>query len=708
MWKYIKEKKLEKSYGISSLQTLPTDSAEASVHLIVDGVKLLLDMEKAVRKAEPLSAMTSALPTTLYTCVQETNAMLDGVRHLCNAESKKFKLLIVFGGCGYTPTARPIAAGVPVPESILKRRATEENGMELVDRAAKDIYANRFYIEEDIEAFIVRYFHQLMEVSHLGEVMRAPYLCWSQISGLFAPSHCHASEVYGSIELLAFPGIKRVITSFDLATSSFKCVDKTDLLESLQLSLSPLTEENLSKFLLISSRNRDFFVDEKNEAFIEIMETGEGDAMKFIAQSKDNQCFLQRSLAALEAPVLTQQGEIKLLRDLYSKPAENNIRKNFGKPLSPAMFFLLASGPLIPAPFASVSQHYLLDQWPLVDSKLYRAESEFIISLRAQTLHHLNLSKEGRGDRRLNWQREYNMRNTRTTTIAIPSATELCQWEISKVDFPSIPVYFENVLSYTDRSKPPTDIVIPDTIATTVAVILLRTIDLLGYISHCEVTSSKLSQIGTCLQVFDCGTLSEYGLLFIELLRTQTLTDEPIAMSLKPNDAQYPAGARFAARLLSIVHINSNGPWTGPIDPEIAAFGSCSRVLCRTLRCLTEAVTANIFFKKMTALPLDQFPEVVKALPFHLVTEFNAGIVIMHMIQNPNATLESMQRAFPQLYCLQNDLMTLRYFWEKASQAFQYLCDDPEEQANFLHCKPSFMAANELLLPAFDRVLASA
>lgn len=714
---FVAMKELEHEDSILNLKPLKQSN---HVVLAIDGLKILGDIESTVKKAEPLTCFTSVVPQCAYAYILTLQLTLEKLKKNLAEVDKTVKSIVVFKGCGFHPIHKPgmIPSRLQLPPTIVKRDASEKNGISLVDAKAVEGQRNRFYLEDDVEGFLVR--HMKDKLRGIAEVMRAPYLVRPQISSFFCPTELVASETYGEIELLAFPGITRVITSIDPQKGTFKYVNKEDFIKACMEVNRTIKESDISSLLLIGSYVRD------NEGkppltFIEMLEAN---VDLLIQRYKENpkqdakdamnaRTRLRTCLAALEAPVLTVRNKLTLLSDLYSNvPRESCLKVALGYPLSTVVYYLLSCGPLLPGPYASASQVVISDQWPLVDSAHYRSEAEYIISLRAQLLHLVQPNRSestlGRGDKRLWWQRDYNVSTCRLLTIGFPPKTVICSWNLANSAFQNVEkIYFYNVLDLATLSVVPSEshhCRLAD-VRCTIASVLLQTIDLLGYISHREGMGSVLSPIGASLKEFDCVTLSEYGLLFIELLRTKALTDDPITICYDKENKVYPPGARLAARLLSIVHINTKGPWKGPIDPEMAAFGQSSRILCQTLRSLAESLAASLFLKKQTLVPLEDFPLVVEELPFNFVPEFNAGILVMHIILDESSTFESLSETFPNLPYLHKDLCTLLYFWCTAYRAFGELVKDSEEQDSFDKLRPSFAHANALVTAAFARVL---
>lgn len=728
---FIETHHLEKTGDFSILKEI--SPFDRRVGLVIDGVKLQQDMENEIRKEEPLCGLSSCVPFTGYRLIAEIAALFNDVAINVEKRNRALKagsnganatkapsspggtpnmgskkIMVVFNGCLLKPVVRDLF--VSLPEEILSLNILNESSAKTIKEETVRDFSMRFYLEEDVEGYVIRSLKKYVAVENAVEIMRAPYLAWAQISAFFSPSNLMASEVFGSIELLAFPGIERVITSF-LPDGKLKYVSKSDLLDALCTKFNKkIDEKTLSQFLLMCSSHREFRDDLVHDGLLDLIFSLSSDnqvehfantSMK--APSKE--LFL-RNTSALESPVMTKTGTVRPLRELYDKKPSFVLLKYYGRPLPDRMYYCLCSGILNPAPFASLSHFVISDTFPTIDTPHFRDRTTYVLSLRAQMLHFLNLQEFQSEGRRLQWHQPY-YRKQPFQPVSIPSRTVLCQWKVPEL-LEGEKVYFSSVLQYAKLSELDRNVThVAQTKSTTLAAIHLLAIDLLGYVSHLPSVGSNLSHFGEALSLFACDTLSPYGLLFIEMIRTRILSDSPIIKRSAPEERPkiYPKGVLFAARTLSIIHINSMGTWTGPVDIEIAAFGTCSRMLSKALRSLMELVACNFFLERFTSLPLTAFPEVVMELPFDNCTEFNAGLLILYMLMTPTCTLESLKETFPQLYTLDTDLATLRYFWNRAYEAYPHMTLDTDEKEQVVGFRDCIVAANTALTEAFYRVL---
>lgn len=730
---FINEHHLEKQGDFSILKGI--SAKDPRVGLVIDGVKLQQDMESAIRKAEPLCALTSCIPLTVYPWIAEVSGLLQSVaiqleirNSVLKAERKEGntpknpsspgggggplsadnkKILVVFNGCTLMPV--PHDRLPRVPDEILTLNILKERDPRPLKEEVVKNFSSLFYLEDDVEGYVIRALKNFVLENKAVEIMRAPYLAWAQISSFFSPANLMASEVFGSIELLAFPGIKRVITSF-LPNGQLTYVSKADLIGALcETYKKKIDERTVSEFIMMCSPHREFRTEVARDNMVNLIfsMTAEKQVQHFLSSTTQNlKSALHRNLSALESPVLTKDGSAKPLRELFGEKPNCMLVRYYGRPLPDKMYYCLCSGILNPSPFATLSQFCINDNFPIIDSAHFWQKANYIISLRAQMLHFLNILRVRRENAKLQWHRSA-ARRCAPTPVKIPTRTDLCHWNLPNIP-EGTPIYFKSVLEYAKRSEMDRNVKhIAHSKSTILATTHLLTIDLLGYISHCPQSGSDLSKFGQGLQVFLCDTLSPYGLLLIEMIRTETLTDDRIVKKCSCGDPDivYPQGVLFAARALSIIHINCDRPWTGPIDVEIAAFGFCSRMISKVLRCLMELITTNLFLEGYTDLPLSSFSDVIQYLPFGSSTEFNAGLLILYMLMNEDSTLGSLGKTFPELYALRTDLMTLRYFWNKAYEAYQCARLDVDETDRLSAYVNSFNAANMVLTKAFDRVL---
>lgn len=263
--------------------------------------------------------------------------------------------------------------------------------------------------------------------------------------------------------------------------------------------------------------------------------------------------------------------------------------------------------------------------------------------------------------------------------------------------------------------------------------------------------------------------MSEYVVLLVDLARSGALTDEPIVFSLNTEARPYERGIRFAARILSVVPITlsataATGPsgalsstatnriprsvdakasagseeshshavawnWTGPTDPEMAAFHSITRSLLHSLRETLEAMTTVLFMMRTTLVPMEHMSEVIQSLPFGGPREFLTGNVMLYLLlmyaqeeprqqQTSNGvdgtsstfTLEHLQRVFPEWVGGADDLWWWREFWRRAMRVLLSpdFRDAGGQEKNYALKNMDVMRhANELVEGALSRLLAS-
>lgn len=680
----------EANIPLSQLSSL---KGTKQIALAFDGIKVLDIITQRVREETPLAVYTSSTPLCVYKVIDEFIEMTNHLSNYYSGMGSTFKPVFVFNGCGFMPMP-DITAANPLPISPVIAQLSSMGPTTHFDPATleKNVLKNcadRFNIEEDLESLIVRRFHWIIE-----DTFRAPYLAWSQISSFFSAANMYVSEVFGSVEMLAFPGVERVITKIDVEKGTFDCITKAAALKALRSRISHLSEEDFASLLLLDSKAKGFAVNFPHgsltvfEEFSRLSPDGSASrAQRFIHLprfSADIANMLRRNLAALDAPVMTIEGKCVALGELFDCRKKSVTKDYYGKPEPSVFYYFLFSGVAMPAPYAALSQSTFVEDWPLVDTAFYRGVCERVLPLRVQTSFQFFQYVGTGGTARLRWLRQFlNFRSkdflaSCWSNIQNPPEVELAYWAINPAEVirnEGGNVYLLDIMKFAACAveERVTAVDMPSTISS----ILLKSLDLIGYFTHSSVNEREAS--GTCsyslaLCEFNCPTLSEYGVLFIELVRTRTLHDDPIELTPISANMQCfraPVGARFAARAVSIIPINLASSWSGPFDPEMAAFGAASRLFGRTLRLLTEVNAAMVFATGATRVPFSQFDQALLLLPYSIPIEFNAGFLMMHVLMNPGCTLESLSATFPDLACLADDLGTLFWFW---SMAYRSIC----------------------------------
>lgn len=694
---FVTENKIEeKDLPLSELRRLPNS---AQVCLVFDGCRVLEDVIQDVHATCPLAVFTGSTPSSAYTVISEYTENVMKLAQLFESSEAEFTPMFVFNGCGFQPYEDLEISLPPPPQPVeLASYAAYDKNMTArnVPLEVQKKYATRFVIEEDVEGLIVRKLSESVK-----ETMRAPYLAWSQISSFFAPNNTVASEVFGSLELLAFPGVERVITNIDVANGTFDCVSKANLMGALRRRYgADFLEEDFAAIALYDTKCRPFRVKNRRDTFDELCRFPREPSrlenfLKLPRILEEHKTLLRRNLAALDAPVLTADSRMMPLSELYNMPRRVSIRECFGSPMPVGFFYFLMSGPLLPLPFAIHSQEKLMDDWPLIDTSAYRRAAESILPLRVQVA--FQLFQIAPKTCEFNWIRQYVFfkksqpaeSQMRMCKLTNPPTIELAYWDFNEGELLAATeeaesVYFTDVVPHCGRAVG--NKVVYKTVRGTLAAVYLRSLDFLGYFTHATdgIESSGPSVYCKALECFDCPTLSEYGVLLIELLRTGTLNDDPLVVVLKSVDNNIPPGVRFASRLVSIIPTNVSGPWTGPFDPEMAAFGVISRLFSRTLRILHEVVAALLFANYATKVPWDKFNSVVQQIPFTFPAEFSAGFLMTYVLCNPNCTMDELIATFPEMYALETDLETLFWFFTMGFRAIHVLNYEEPLQGDML------------------------
>lgn len=697
----VRDANLVHTLPLSELRQLPDSNM---VRVGFDGNALMQRLAEVVHKRDPLAVFTITIPTALYDELEILK------KEICQITSdtagptglRTFEPVFVFDGIPLSPAMDPVHTPHPSPPNEILPFLHCQGRADAVPANVRDLVADRFRFETDLESYLLRQLNSLFK-----DVFRAPYHAWAQLSSFFSGTNRYISEVCGCLELLAFPGVERVITRFHPEAGTFDVVERAAVIQAINHRLAwenRLTLRDLSYWILADTLHRPYrllFMNMPAEESLgllskcEALPEGRGRGYSYSKQFPvDQYRLLQANFALLDAPVLTCDAACLPLYTVYGVAPFSSLRLSevYGAPLPTVLYYCQFSGHMDPVVLGSISQGIMTDRWPLIDSALCRKILQLMLILRFQACYQILQAAEALSPP-TTWFREYaQTRGTsvqdKWTNLRRPENLGLGEWDLRE----GAPVllkshlYFSDVLSLANRSMHGgEDLPVYTTVSETTASILLKLLDQLGYFTHALLDDLHtglgevcvLSQWSHALTCFTCDTLGEYGVLLIELLRTMALNDHPIHVTPNPQHYQpsYPTGVRFAARLLSIVHINVHGAWTGPFDPEMAAFGMVSRTVSGTLRNMVEALTIATFCTHRTQLPLSEMRQVREGLPFSLPTEFGAGHVIMYALQNP-CTLQDLEKVFPECFRLREDMEVLFGFWYMAIQAIARIQGD--------------------------------
>ncbi|EAN91700.1 hypothetical protein TCSYLVIO_003374 [Trypanosoma cruzi] len=698
--RYINDNKLEeKGVPLTELRRL---EGTGQVMLGVDGTKIIDLITQAVREKEKMAIYTYTTPFTVYDKITDVCKTLRSLKN-CTP-------VLVFNGIPFYPDPSDDNCREKnmVPPDVAALNGTDSSrlcnmhSMRAVDIQKKS--SSRFFVEEDVENQIVKLFR-----SEFKDTMRAPYLAWAQLSAFCHPKNRHISEVYGCLELLAFPGIDRVITNINVMKGTVDMVRKSRLLELLRIS-----EDDLGSLIVVDSRNRVMRTvgpkfssfDDMCKKITRVNDLSLGasyvhqlhqEAMHLSEQARNRTLNLKsavlRNLAALGCPVLTLVPPYcTLLTRLYESRRQLPIdpKMVMGCPLPPVMYYMFTAGLLSPSLFGALCQGSLVDDWPLVDSIKYRDVAETVLPLRVQTLHQLAASLR-MSDFGMTWFRRYNAFLSRVSKVHAPPEIGLDSWNLAGETI-SENLFLVDVMEFSHLAVSSRHIIY-ETAEETCAAVLLQSLDLLGYLTHEtrddgeDVQVSEPSPFGRALKLCGVPTLSEYVVLLIELSRTGAITTEQFRMTSEeiiPRDI--PPEIVLASRILSIIPLNVSSSWSGPIDPELAAFSMISRMISRSIRHLLEAMLAIIFYQGRTLVPLHRICAIQQALPFSTPVEFGGGVLIEYVLMKEKCTLSDIEAAFPECNYLRHDLATLFYFWELAVCVLNSIaCKDVPLDVGCLH-----------------------
>eukprot|EP00796_Vickermania_ingenoplastis_P011228 gene11228-7799_t len=412
------------------------------VRLGIDGTMLLEQFAKKVRRQNPLAIFTHAVPPSItqedipafVRLLEELSASLD--REPEAAGPRRLRPVVVFGGMTYVPGHEPQPTEVPSEPRFI-------HGFNVLSqsKATPDVReqaAHRFTIDEDLESAIVMELKQ-----HVAEVLRAPYFAWTQLGSFFLPMNEYLSDVYGSLELLAFPGVTRVITYIDPVAHTMDYVVKEEVLEAARALLRPRSHciafgpEDLQEWIMMDSTKTPFVLDfippdlEKLAATVEdvgerlagsrsggtlspspqpqgsntltsssgsastggqssTLPTRRPNSLKRLllhCASEEQRQRIQCNVAVLDAPVLTLTGCTLPLSVLCSSPphCELPMCSVIGQPLPTALYYGISAGLLSPFVFSSAGQNLIINRLPLIDSPLFRSVTQRLIGVRVIT-----------------------------------------------------------------------------------------------------------------------------------------------------------------------------------------------------------------------------------------------------------------------------------------------------------------------------------
>mmetsp|Transcript_48798 Transcript_48798/g.86922 ORF Transcript_48798/g.86922 Transcript_48798/m.86922 type:complete len:843 (-) Transcript_48798:1336-3864(-) len=408
-------------------------------------------------------------------------------------------------------------------------------------------------------------------------------------------------------------------------------------------------------------------------------------------------------------------------KNVINNIVPNNLHTIIGPRLPNLVYFILSIGLVSPQVIYNVVHNIMMDFLPTIDSYEYRDLLQKIVPLRTQIAYLLinpMVRKDEvywkvvpHGGRRpvmsyIQWHTE------KTIALHTPPELLLDDWDVTwKADiaasFPKdekgqLVMNFCTVLQFAKcalKAAIPINVYGPpkqyNQFEEVVCVILLKSLDLLGYFTH-PPQQKPLGSDESGTSLFAEALLdvhwwyAEQGVLFIELIRTGALNCQPfkppysnpsemvtITLMTDPN-------VLLISRVLSIVPMNLKAEDWGSniVVRDLCAFHVLFKSLYKTLRNLCEIIMMVMFMDNRVRpanMPMDSvtlFNELVQRLPFSDNTNTAMGIVVYYLLlRQHNAqgntpqerwqTLQ-MEKIFPCCKDIRGDLSRAYGFWHEA------------------------------------------
>ncbi|KAK2465487.1 hypothetical protein APHAL10511_002379 [Amanita phalloides] len=206
-----------------AFQTLPL-SVLTDSRLGIDASYYLQNLLDSPASRESLLAATGGLPLALIQRIESD---------LRNLEKLHIKPVFVFPGLIPNKRWKSHSYG-EINEACRDRREAWAKYEEGQEEAATKLFEGRScFVQWDIWRMVLRIFRH-----RNVEFIVAPYLSWSQLIYLQRHPKSYIHAIYGSTDILLYPGVDKLITSLDLNSPnpSFTFLSKKNLVHDLGLS----------------------------------------------------------------------------------------------------------------------------------------------------------------------------------------------------------------------------------------------------------------------------------------------------------------------------------------------------------------------------------------------------------------------------------------------------------------------------------------
>lgn len=654
-------------------------NGEGPTKLGVDGGYLLALARQEIHKDDPNWALAAAVPPSLKSYLTDFIAKVKN----CNMQP-----VFVFDGMSCVKKADNTSS----TEQNVKRIdwvESQQSGDPL-PRAfdGTDIptgWQTTHVFDDDVVAWTIRWLQKEQQ-----EVFTAPYLAWAQLAAFLAPDNKYICDVFASPEILAFDFVSRVLV--ELTAKSVISFSKEKLQKALEAKAKAPPPDAVARFLLGHSPHPSLAVRGKKE----LIDKDGGD---LAGPGHDH--VLKEHLPTIQwCPVMTHRGECQPLRKLNpDDDAESTtrpmLRELFSHNLQsecPILYFFEFINVISSQILSVLSGNKIVDHAPLLDTAQYRTTLETIIPLRAQIIFQLVQDLPCVRNREFNllWMRTFIP--SRVTPILKPPEIKLDDWQIISNDRKDLPSQIDlvSVLNYESyATQAPQHY---GSCEEAIAATYLKSLDLLGYFTHAAHASDNRTEVssksvyGSALG--EAATSPEEGVLLIELLRTRALhTDaytENTNKQVIPNEAK-DSSTVIASRILSLVSIEIDGPWSAEYYPSLLAFNAVARTFQRSLRWLLEVIAVKLFIgePRRNNFTMTDYKDLASKLPFSQPLACYGGIIVTYILEDdeyskapPGQRLQMLNDKFPECSDLQNDLMRLKKFWQVAENIMTTLSDD--------------------------------
>ncbi|KAF2070632.1 hypothetical protein CYY_008056 [Polysphondylium violaceum] len=578
--------------------------------------------------------------------------------------------------------------------------------------------AEKYFQESHEKTFtpLLSHIHYIIQyLNQKGvEVFKAPFFAGPQLALFSEPSQKnYLNAVYGSQELLLF-GIYRLITDIDYEKGSYTWVDLKSILLELGLTHDQFIDacllcgfEYCPTFpVIINSFGKDYtfkavcdMVKQYHNG-VELIRNylyNYPTLEKYMEQFIKAKCLINNHLVFY--PNCTCE---PIYKDAYSRPSYD-LNQIFGPRLPNDLYFYISQGVVNPMVINNFISGYLMEPFPTIESEEYCKMLDYLKIVRTKTLallsSNLNDELKTKPVKTTRWfePKEFDMA-IRICNTDFPLSTKLTVDIQNKIKASTKPISFGFTAKHYDSlqlppisnisnlSSPPpqnnnnnspnnneSNSINTDPIKDTdqgIFYTLTHALRLMGYFTA--------PYFGKLIENVENPRIQEATVLFIELLRSNTISSEKLHFIPKPSfegPATKPE-ALLLSRVLSLIPSQlDNEAWGGPIDHDIMGFHEITRTLYKSLRNLIEITCLSHFLNHKIVLPPSEYFNFSTQLPFFLQPSASMGLVVKGLILE-NLSIEQLENIFPNFVNIKADLDVAFEFWDTVMKIVKTLYQD--------------------------------